>query len=85
MRPPSSAASSDRTLVKFGDSSSFGGLTFEDVELELKEIMDPKGGKAVLVAHVKGSLAETEQPIKPTLKKIQNMFDGYPPLYRDTF
>ena len=80
-----SPSSSDRTLVQFGDSSSFGGLKFEDAELELEEITDPKGGKAVLVAHIKGSLAETEQPIKLTRKEIQNMINGYPPLYRETF
>ena len=60
-------------------------MKFEDAELELEEIIDPKGGKAVLVAHIKGSLAETEQPIKLTRKEIQNMINGYPPLYRETF
>ena len=80
-----SPPSSDRTLVEFGDSSSFGGLSFEDAELELEEFTDPKGGKAVLVAHIKGSLPETEQPIKLTKKEIQDLVDGYPPLYRETF
>ena len=76
---------SDQILVEFGDSSSFGGLRFEDAELELEEITNPKGQKAVLVAHIKGSLPETEQPIKLTKKEIQNMVGGYPPLYRETF
>ena len=80
-----SPASSNRTLVRFGDSGSSGGLKFGDAELELEEIADPKGGKAVLVAHIQGSLAETEQPIKLTKKEIQNLVDGYPPLYRESF
>ena len=77
--------SSDHTLFSFGDSSSSGGLKFEDAELDLEEITDPKGGKTVLVAHIKGSLPETEQPIKLTKKEIRNLVDGYPPLYRERF
>ena len=76
---------SGRGLVAFGDSSSFGGLKYEDAELELEEVMDPKGGKAVLVAHIKGCLTESGEPIKLTKSEIQNIVDGYPPLYRETF
>ena len=80
-----SQPSGNRGLVRFGGSDSFGGLKYEDAELELEEITDPKGGKAVLVAHIKGSLAENEAPVKLTKKEIQNLIDGYPPLYRETF
>lgn len=75
--PPSCGQS----LIAYGDS----GFKFEDAELELEEVADPKGGKAVLVAHMKGSLTENEEPIKLSKKEIQNMIDGYPPLYRETF
>ena len=80
-----SPPSSSRILVRFGDSISFDGMRFEDAELELEEVKDPKGGKAVLVAHIKGSLLENEQPVKLTKKEIRNLVDGYPPLYRETF
>ena len=80
-----SPPSSNRSLVRFGDSSSSGGFKFEDAELELEEITDSKGGKAVLVAHIKGSLPETEQAIKLTKREIRNLVDGYPPLYRESF
>ncbi len=80
------------SLVAFGDSGSFSGLRFNDAELELEEVSDPKGGKAVLVAHLKGSLAypegsrlRSQEPIKLTKHEIQNMTDGYPPLYREVF
>lgn len=78
-------SSSGHGLVAFGDSSSFGGLKYEDAELELEEVIDPRGGKAVLVAHIKGFLTESGEPIRLTKSEIQNMVNGYPPLYRDTF
>ncbi|KAF6233324.1 hypothetical protein HO173_008448 [Letharia columbiana] len=76
-----SPPSSSQSLVVYGDSSLVCGLKFEDAELELEEIPDPKGGKAVLVAYLKGSLAEN----RLTKNNLQNIIDSYPPLYRDTF
>ena len=80
-----SSPSSDHSLVTFGDSYSVCGMKFKDVELELEEVSDPKGGKAVLVAHLKGSLPESKAPIKLTKNEVQKIIEGYPPLYRDTF
>ena len=61
------------------------GLRFEDAELKLEEVPDPKGGKAVLVAHLRGSLAEHKAPIRLTNNELQRIIEGYPPLYRETF
>ncbi len=77
--------SSVYSFVAFGDSGSFGGLRFEDAELELEEVSDPKGGKAVLVAHMKGSLIESNVPMKLTKHEMDKMTAGYPPFYREVF
>ena len=79
------ASSMNKRLVMFGDSSSVCGMRFEDAELELEEVPDLKGGKAVLVAHLKGFLAEAGIPIKLTKNELHNMIEGYPPLYREVF
>ena len=79
------ALSCNKRLVMFGDSSSVCGMKFEDAELELEEVPDPKGGKAVLVAHLKGFLAEANIPIKLTKNELHKIIEGYPPLYRESF
>ena len=75
--------STDQKFILLGDSGSYAGLKFKDVELEVTEVS--KGGNSVLVAHIKGSLREDGEPVKLTKNELQNMLDGYPPLYRDTF
>lgn len=80
-----SPISSSRSLVTYGESSPVSGLKFEDAELELEEVPNPKGGKAVLVAHLKGCLAESKAPIQLTKHEIEKIIGGYPPLYREFF
>lgn len=79
-----SPPSSSQSLVAYGDSSVCGFI-FQDAELKLEEFPDGKGGKPVLVAHLKGCLAEHKAPIKLTKNELQKMIEGYPPLYRETF
>ena len=80
-----SPPSSNRSLIAYSDSASVCGFRFEDAELKLEEVPDSKGGKSVLVAHLKGSLPEHKAPIKLTKNELQKMIEGYPPLYRETF
>lgn len=78
--PPSGS----QRLSKFGNSTSTRGLKFEDAKLVLEEAPDLKGGKAVLVAHLEGSLIESEAPIRLTKKELQRMTRGFPTFYRET-
>ena len=74
-----------QSLVTFGDSHTVSGLRFGDAELELEEIPGRYGGKAVLVAHLKGLLPEGKTPVKLTRSELEKLISGYPPLYREKF